>query len=121
MKRLFVLVLVSLLAASAHAELLNGGGGGGGGGTVTIANGGTNATTATAAFNNLSPCLIQGDISYYNGTNWVCLGVGTSGQVLQTQGASANPQWVNISGTPAVKTTTYTVAASDVNNLLVFK
>lgn len=35
----------------------------------------------------------QGEVIYYNGTNYVALGVGTNGQVLQTQGAAANPQW----------------------------
>ncbi|MFQ5685152.1 MAG: tail fiber domain-containing protein [Candidatus Scalindua sp.] len=36
---------------------------------------------------------VQGDVVYYNGTNWVNLGAGTSGEFLQTQGAAANPQW----------------------------
>lgn len=40
----------------------------------------------------------QGDILYFNGTNWVNLGVGTSGQFLQTQGAAANPQWATPAG-----------------------
>jgi len=35
----------------------------------------------------------QGDILYYNGSSWVRLGAGTSGNFLQTQGAGANPQW----------------------------
>ena len=35
----------------------------------------------------------QGDVQYHNGTSYVRLGAGTSGQVLQTQGAGANPQW----------------------------
>lgn len=35
----------------------------------------------------------QGDILYHNGSAWVNLSAGTSGQVLQTQGAGANPQW----------------------------
>lgn len=35
----------------------------------------------------------QGDVLYYNGTDWARLGAGTLGQVLQTQGASANPTW----------------------------
>jgi hypothetical protein len=35
----------------------------------------------------------QGDILYYNGTNWTRLAAGTSGHYLQTQGAGANPQW----------------------------
>lgn len=37
----------------------------------------------------------QGDIIYDNGTSFVRLTPGTSGKVLQTQGASANPQWTN--------------------------
>lgn len=36
----------------------------------------------------------QGDILYFNGTAWVRLGAGTAGQVLQTNGAGANPSWV---------------------------
>lgn len=35
----------------------------------------------------------QGDIMYYDGTNWVRLGAGTSGHFLKTQGAAANPVW----------------------------
>ena len=41
----------------------------------------------------------QGDILYYNGTNWVRLAAGTSGQLLQTNGAGANPSWVTSSAT----------------------
>lgn len=37
----------------------------------------------------------QGEVLYFNGTNWVPLGVGTSGQFLQTQGTAANPIWAN--------------------------
>jgi hypothetical protein len=39
----------------------------------------------------------QGDILYYNGSNWVRLAPGTSGQFLRTQGAAANPQWAAVS------------------------
>ena len=35
----------------------------------------------------------QGDVMYYDGTNWVRLAAGTSGQGLQTKGASQNPIW----------------------------
>lgn len=41
--------------------------------------------------------LSQGDVLYYNGTSWVRLGAGTSGQVLTTQGSGANPQWSTVS------------------------
>ncbi len=37
----------------------------------------------------------QGDVIYFNGTDWVDLTPGTSGQYLQTQGAGANPQWAS--------------------------
>ena len=39
--------------------------------------------------------LVQGDIVYYNGTAFARLAPGTSGQFLQTQGSSANPQWAS--------------------------
>src|SRR3990167_5427711 len=35
----------------------------------------------------------QGDVLYFNGTNWVRLAPGTSGQFLKTLGAAANPAW----------------------------
>lgn len=40
----------------------------------------------------------QGDIVYFNGTNLVRLGAGTSGHYLKTQGPSANPVWAAVSG-----------------------
>jgi len=56
-----------------------------------MAEAGTDADIASIAG------LAQGDILYYNGTAWVRLGAGTSGQVLQTNGASANPSWADAS------------------------
>ena len=35
----------------------------------------------------------QGDVMYYNGTNWARLGYGTSGDFLKTQGSGNNPTW----------------------------
>ena len=35
----------------------------------------------------------QGDVMYYDGTNWVRLGPGIAGQSLKTAGANANPYW----------------------------
>jgi hypothetical protein len=40
--------------------------------------------------------LAQGEILYYDGADWVNLGVGVDGYVLSTQGAAANPTWVSI-------------------------
>jgi len=40
----------------------------------------------------------QGDIMYYDGTNWVRLAAGTNGHFLRTQGAAANPTWAAASG-----------------------
>ena len=37
----------------------------------------------------------QGDVLYFDGSNWVRLGAGSSGQLLQTNGTGANPQWVD--------------------------
>lgn len=37
----------------------------------------------------------QGDIIYRDTSSWARLGAGTAGQFLQTQGASANPQWAS--------------------------
>lgn len=42
------------------------------------------------------PSGIQGDVLYHNGTDWVTLAPGTSGQFLQTQGAGANPMWQGV-------------------------
>lgn len=40
----------------------------------------------------------QGDVIYRGASGWERLGAGTSGHVLQTQGAGANPQWAAVSG-----------------------
>ncbi len=41
----------------------------------------------------------QGSVLYRNATGWTALTPGTSGQYLQTQGASANPVWANAPST----------------------
>lgn len=40
----------------------------------------------------------QGDILYRGSSSWARLAAGSAGQVLQTNGAGANPSWVNNSG-----------------------
>lgn len=46
----------------------------------------------------------QGDIIYHNGTSWVRLAAGTSGNFLKTQGAGANPTWAAASGSGGATT-----------------
>ena len=41
----------------------------------------------------------QGDILYYNGTDYVRLVAGTNGQALKTAGAAANPAWGDVTST----------------------
>jgi hypothetical protein len=40
----------------------------------------------------------QGDLLYFNGTNWVRLPAGSSGRFLRTNGSAANPTWEVVSG-----------------------
>ncbi len=55
-------------------------------------------TPSTSDFGDLQDVtftsLAQGDIVYYDGTDWVNLPAGTSGNILQTNGTGANPTWV---------------------------
>jgi len=62
-------------------------------GTVAIANGGTGATTATAAFDALAPTTTAGDTMYYNGTDVVRLPKGTAGQALVMNSGATAPEW----------------------------
>lgn len=57
----------------------------------------------------------QGDIFYDNGSSIVRLVPGTSGQVLQTQGAAANPQWASGGALQFVSNTTVSGAATTGN------
>jgi hypothetical protein len=60
-------------------------------GTLAIANGGTGQTTASAAFNALSPITSTGDLILGNGTNSATrLGIGTNGYVLTSNGTTAS-------------------------------
>ena len=61
------------------------------GATITIANGGTGQTTASAAFNALSPITTTGDLIIGTGTNTATrLGIGTNGYVLTSNGTTAS-------------------------------
>ena len=82
-------------------------------GALTIANNSVDGTDIALGSD------AQGDIMYYNGTNWVRLAAGTSGKLLQTNGSGSNPSWVNppaggSAGTAVIKNSNYTIQSSDV-------
>lgn len=59
-------------------------------GTLSIGNGGTGQTTASAAFNALSPITTAGDLIIGSGVNTATrLGIGTNGQILTSNGTTA--------------------------------
>jgi len=77
---------------------------------LPIANGGTGQTTASAAFNALSPITTTGDIIYSSsGTTNARLAIGTTGQVLTVAGGV--PTWAAAGG-GGVTWATYTGSAS---------
>jgi hypothetical protein len=67
---------------------------------IPIADGGTNGTTATAAFDNLAPTTTAGDIIFHNGTDNVRLAAGTAGQVLQMNAGATAPAWGTAASVP---------------------
>jgi hypothetical protein len=76
-------------------------------GTLPIASGGTNATTAASAYNNLSPMTTTGDIEYEASANTAArLAIGSTGQVLTV--VSGLPAWA----TPASSSITFTDAST---------
>lgn len=76
-------------------------------GQVLSANGGGIPTwiTASGLLNSISTN--QGDILYRNGTGWTTLAPSTAGYLLQTNGAGANPSYVN----PATLSVSYAATA----------
>lgn len=76
-------------------------------GTLPIAQGGTGAITATAAFNALSPLTTKGDLLGNNGTDDIRLAVGTNGQVLIADSAAASGlAWSSVPATLEATLTT---------------
>jgi hypothetical protein len=61
---------------------------------------------------------VQGSILYFNGSNWVQLSPGTSGEVLKTQGAAANPIWDSVLTAPIDPTEDGYVAIGDAGDLV---
>lgn len=86
-------------------------------GTVAIANGGTGQTSASAAFNALSPITSTGDLIIGNGTNSATrLGIGTNGFVLTSNGTTAS--WV-AGGSGGANTALSNLASVAVNSSLI--
>ncbi|WP_413587033.1 tail fiber domain-containing protein [Bdellovibrio sp. HCB274] len=76
---------------------------------VPITKGGTGQTTATAAFNALSPTTTKGDLIVRDGTSDIRLGVGTNGQMLTVDSTQASGlKW----STPTVGTVTNVTATA---------
>lgn len=68
-------------------------------GATPIANGGTGQTTQTEAFDALSPSTTKGDVIAHNGSDNVRVAVGTDGQALVADSASAaGVKWDTIVG-----------------------
>lgn len=71
--------------------------------TLSIAKGGTGQTTASAAFNALSPITSAGDLIIGTGVNTASrLPVGSSLQVLQINSSTGLPYWSSAAGTGSV-------------------
>jgi len=68
------------------------------------ATGSSNPPTGTtlSAILDGSISAVQGTLLYRGASNWTALGPGTSGQVLQSGGAGANPSWLTVTGTGTV-------------------
>jgi len=80
-------------------------------GTVAIANGGTGQTTASAAFNALSPVTSTGDLILGNGANSSTrLPIGTVNYVLTSNGTTAT--WAVATGSGATITNDTTTATN---------
>ena len=80
-------------------------------GTLNIANGGTGQTTASAAFNALSPITTTGDLIIGNGTNSATrLAIGANNYVLTSNGTTAT--WAAaVSGGGSFTVTDFTATA----------
>lgn len=59
-------------------------------GALPLANGGTGQTTATAAFDAISPATTKGDIIVHNGVNNIRVPAGSNGQVLTADSSTAS-------------------------------
>lgn len=81
-------------------------------GTLPIANGGTGQTSASAAFNALSPITTAGDLIIGNGSNSATrLPIGANNTVLKSNGTTAS--WQTVSAGGAIVSATAPASPSD--------
>lgn len=78
--------------------------------TITRVSAGVIAVEGNTIVAPASPA--QGDVIYYNGTAWVRLAAGTSGQYLQTLGTGANPAWAAVNTGMTLLSTLTTTSGS---------
>ena len=93
------------------------------GSALPIANGGTGATSAASAFNNLNPMSTTGDIIYEASAGVAArLAIGSSGQVLEVVGgipAWATPSSSSITFADSSTAPIYSVSGSPGNNIAI--
>jgi hypothetical protein len=84
-------------------------------GILPLANGGTNASSAAAAFNNLSPMTTTGDMIYEASAAVAArLAIGSTGQVLTVVGGV--PAWASTAATMTPRKDTFTLNSTDISN-----
>ena len=106
-------------------------------GSATVSQGGTGQTTASAAFNALSPLTTEGDLQYYHSSSNARLGVGTNNQCLTSNGTDpvwgscstgsgtvtsvglSLPSLFSVSGSPVTQSGTLTATFANQNSHLI--
>ena len=90
-------------------------------GVFSLSRGGTGASTASAAFENLSPLTTKGDLLGSDGSNNIRIPVGSNGQLLvadstQTSGVRWDTSTTSVTVLPfaRVNNATYTMLTTDV-------
>ena len=82
---------------------------------ISIVNGGTGSTGATAAFNALSPLTTKGDIIVFNGTNNIRVAVGSDGNILtSSSGAASGVVYAATTTNPTILSSSTVITASQV-------
>lgn len=82
-------------------------------GTAAIAGGGTGATTATEAFDNLAPTTTAGDLIVHNGTDNVRFAKGTDGKIIKMVAGALS--WEDDSTGSASSTHSFSTTPMDLN------